>query len=167
MSSTSTAKFPSAAFWLDLAYSHQVVLVRSPRATLRDPASRCSAAATIASQPDGVAHGTLAAAGQERVGHARAVGSDQHLRAVGNAGGRSGVLGQLRQREVQYGQVIGGGVAAGVAWAQDPGQGFTAGDIGAVQEHQQRVEPEAVLVGRGLALLLTVRGQQTRIHVHD
>ena len=44
--------------------------------------------------------------------------------------------------------MVGGGVGAGVAGAQQPGQGFPAGDLGAVQERQQRVMTEGLLPGR-------------------
>jgi hypothetical protein len=60
--------------------------------------------------------------------------------------------------------VILGGVGAGVALPQDPGQGL-AGAAAAVQVGQQRVEPEATLVGPGRALLWGVGVQQRAIHV--
>jgi len=76
------------------------------------------------------------------------------------------VLGQLSQGQVQHGQVVSGGVAAGVTRAQDSGQGFASGYVGAAEEDQQRVEPEAVLVGRGGVLLVKlaqVRGKVCKV----
>jgi len=124
----------------------------------------------IDGQADGVPDPALAAASQERAGRTGAVSPDQDLRTtlVLQAGrGRSGVLGQLLKGQVQDREVVSGGVAAGVTRAQDPGQGFASRNVGAVQEDQQRVEPEAVLVGRGRVLLVTVGGQQRRVHVQD
>jgi hypothetical protein len=60
--------------------------------------------------------------------------------------------------------VVDGGVGAGVARAQDPGQGL-AGAILAVEEAHQRVEPEAALVGAGGALLIGMRGDQRAVDV--
>ena len=54
----------------------------------------------------------------------------------------------------QHGDVIGGGVTAGVARPQQPGQGLPGGDVGAIQKHQQRVKAEGVLPGRGRVLLV-------------
>jgi hypothetical protein len=50
--------------------------------------------------------------------------------------------------------VIGCGVAAGIAGSQQPRQSFAGGDVGAVQKHQQRVEPERLLPGRGGVFLV-------------
>ena len=50
--------------------------------------------------------------------------------------------------------MVGGGVGAGVAGAQQPGQGFPAGDLGAVQKRQQRMEAERLLPGRQPRLLV-------------
>jgi hypothetical protein len=61
--------------------------------------------------------------------------------------------------------VILGGVGAGVARPQAPGQGLP-GAAAAVQVGNQRVEPEATLVGPGRALLWGVGVQQRAIHVH-
>jgi len=111
----------------------------------------------IQPQPDGVAHPSLPAGRHERVGGAGAVGADQHLGTTRNAGRGTGMLGELRQRQVERDEAISGGVAAGVPGAKDRGEGLPAGDVGAVQEHQQRVEPQTVLVGRGSAFLLCAR----------
>ncbi len=50
--------------------------------------------------------------------------------------------------------MITGGVGAGVTGAQQPGQSFPAGDLGAVQKRQQRVQAERFLPGRGRAVLV-------------
>ena len=50
--------------------------------------------------------------------------------------------------------MIGGGVTAGVACSQQPGQRFTAGDLGAVQKRQQRVVAVGLLPGCGRVLLV-------------
>ena len=60
---------------------------------------------------------------------------------------------QRLQRPPQHGDVVGGGVGAGVARSQQPGQRFPAGDLGAVQKHQQRVMAPGLLPGRGRFLL--------------
>ena len=61
---------------------------------------------------------------------------------------------QRLQRPLQHDDVVGGGIGAGVARAQQPGQRFAAGDLGAVQEHQQRVVTPRLLPGRGRLLLI-------------
>ena len=75
-------------------------------------------------------------------------------------------LGQPKQRHPQHGQMIGCGVGAGVAGPQDGSQRL-AGAIAAVQPAAQRVEPEALLVGRRRALLVGVRVDQGRVNVQD
>jgi len=50
--------------------------------------------------------------------------------------------------------VVGGGVGAGVARAQQPGQRFAASDLGAVQKRQQRVVTPRLLPGRGRLLFV-------------
>jgi hypothetical protein len=45
--------------------------------------------------------------------------------------------------------VVTGGVGARVAGAQQPGQGFPAGNLGAIQKRQQRMQAERFLPGRG------------------
>jgi hypothetical protein len=62
--------------------------------------------------------------------------------------------------------VIVGGVGAGVARPQDASQGL-AGAITTVQVGQQRVEPEAALVGPSRTLLWRVRLQQRAVHIDD
>ena len=56
--------------------------------------------------------------------------------------------GQRRQRLRQDDDVVTGGVGAGVAGAQQPGQGLPAGDLRAVQKRQQRMKTERLLPGR-------------------
>jgi hypothetical protein len=50
--------------------------------------------------------------------------------------------------------VVGGGVRSGIARSEQPGQRFAAGDLGAVQKHQQRVMTPGLLPGRGRVLLV-------------
>ncbi len=89
----------------------------------------------------------------------------QHPGRVRVATPGPGVGWQRGDRHVQHLDVIGGGVAAGVARAQQPGQRLATGDVRAVQVAQQRVEAEALLPGRRGVLLLRVRGQQARVEV--
>ena len=50
--------------------------------------------------------------------------------------------------------MVGGGIAAGVARSQQPGQRFPIGDLGTVQKRQQRVMAPGLLPGRGRAFLV-------------
>jgi hypothetical protein len=83
------------------------------------------------------------------MGGSGGVAAHQHLRClvvvgVGPPPRRQG--GQcLRQDD----DVVTGGIGAGVAGAQHPGQGFPAGDLRAVQKRQQRMKTEGLLPGRG------------------
>jgi hypothetical protein len=78
------------------------------------------------------------------------VAAHQHLRRIRTALIRVGTprRRQRRQRMVQDGDVVGGGVRPGAAAAQQSGQGFTPGDLGAVEEGQQRMVTEGLLPGR-------------------
>jgi hypothetical protein len=92
------------------------------------------------------------------MGGAAGVGADQQRLVAGE-------LGELRERQVDHLDVVGGAVGAGVARPEDPGQGL-AGAIAAVQEGDQRVETEAALVGPSRALLVGVGVQQRAVHIH-
>jgi hypothetical protein len=70
----------------------------------------------------------------------------------------------LRQRQVGDLGVVGGGVGAGVARPQQASERL-AGAVLAVQEGQQRVEPEAALVGAGGGLLVGMRLHQRAVDV--
>jgi len=124
--------------------------------------------ATIASWIDGQSDAVVDPAGsatsQDRMRRACAIGPDSPFGSIGDSRCGAAVL-AAAARLVQHDEVISGGVAAGVARPQDPGQGLTTGDVQAVQEDQQWVEPEAVLIGRGGALLLAVGGHQAGIDV--
>ncbi len=61
---------------------------------------------------------------------------------------------QLFQRLLQHGDVVGCGITPRVAGSQQPGQCFTTGDLGAVEEHQQRVMAPGLLPCRGRVLLV-------------
>jgi hypothetical protein len=93
------------------------------------------------------------------VGGAAGLGANQQRLLTCGAG-------QLGEGQVDDLDVVGGGVGAGVTRPQDAGQGF-AGAILAVQVGQQRVEPEAALVGPGRTLLWRVRLQQGAVHIND
>ncbi len=110
---------------------------------------------------DGVAEGKphprCAAGVGEVVGGPGGIAAHQHLRSVGivvAARVGSPWCGQRRQRLVQDDDVVTGGVGAGAAGAQQPGQGFPTGDFRAVQKRQQRMVPEGLLPGRGRFLLV-------------
>ena len=68
---------------------------------------------------------------------------------------------QLRQRLLQHGDVVGGGVRAGVAGPQHAGEMLA----GLVEEAVQRMEAEAALAVRPATLLLGVALQQLRVEV--
>ena len=74
-----------------------------------------------------------------------------------------GALGQLGEGELEQRHVVGGRVGAGVAGAQDPGQGLAARGLAA----EQRVEAEAALVGARGALLVGVRREQRGVDVEN
>jgi hypothetical protein len=76
------------------------------------------------------------------------------------------VLGQPEQGHRQHVQMIGCGVGAGVARSKNPCKGL-AGAIAAVQPAAKRMEPEALLVGTGRALLVGVGIDQGRVQVQD
>jgi len=90
----------------------------------------------------------------QRVGGAGAIGPDQD-RLVPPA------VRQLRERPLQHQQVVGGGVAAGVARAQQAGQGLA----GVVQPRTERVIAEAALDVALGAFLVRVRRHQRRVQV--
>jgi hypothetical protein len=74
---------------------------------------------------------------------------------------------QLPQRGADHRDVVGGGVRAGVAAAQQhrhrlPGPGLTV-----VDERGQRVMPEPALERRRREFLVRVRGHQGGINIHD
>src|SRR4051812_23373204 len=94
---------------------------------------------------------------QERFGAAGAVRADEDGGAVAVG------VGDLGQRLVEDGDVVGGGVGAGVTGSEDCGEGFA----GVVQEAQQRVVAEAALVGRRCLLFLGVAGDQGGVEVQD
>ncbi len=94
---------------------------------------------------------------QERFRSSGAVGADEDVGAVAVG------VGDLGQSRVQDGDVVRGGVGAGVARPQHTGQGLA----GVVQEAQHRVVAEAALVGGRCLLLLRVAGDQGGVDVQD
>jgi hypothetical protein len=95
----------------------------------------------------------------EGVGRAGGAGADQARLSAG-------WLGQRQQRHRQHVPVILGGIGGGIAGPQQRRQ-CLAGPIAAVQPSAKRVEPEALLVGAGRALLVGVGLDQGRVHVDD
>jgi hypothetical protein len=93
--------------------------------------------------------------GQEGLGTARAVGADEDRGAVAVG------VGDLGEGLVEDGDVVGGGVRAGVARSQETCQGLA----GVVQEAQHRVVAEAAFVGGGGLFLLGVAGDQGGVDV--
>jgi hypothetical protein len=88
------------------------------------------------------------------MGGAGGVGADQDLWCVRVIRPRAVVRWQRLECLAQHRDVIGGGVTAGVARPQQPGQGLPGGDVGTIQKHQQRVKAKGVLPGRGRVLLV-------------
>lgn len=83
------------------------------------------------------------------------VGAHQH-RPTSVIVGFAQVRGQLRQRGVEHLDVVSGGVGAGVARAQQPGQRLPGAARTVIGISQQRVEPE----GPGRGLFFRMRGDQ-------
>lgn len=98
------------------------------------------------------------------VGAAGGIGTDEHL-AAGTPPGT--VAGQLAQRIADEGDVVGGGVGAGVPRAQQEGEGFPAALSAVVDEGAQRVESVSALERRSRPLLVGVRSHQRGIHIDD
>jgi hypothetical protein len=73
-----------------------------------------------------------AAGGREPVGGARGIRADQDMWGFGVIGVGPIRRWQRRQRLIEHADVVGGGIAAGIPLAQQPGQRFPAGDVGAV-----------------------------------
>lgn len=94
---------------------------------------------------------------QERFRSAGTVRADEEGCAVAVG------VGDLGKCLVEDGDVVGGGVGAGVSRPQQAGQGFA----GVVQEAQQRVVAETAFVGRRCLLLLGVAGHQGGVEVQD
>ena len=101
---------------------------------------------------------------QELVRAPGAVGADQHLPP---GPGPAPVTGQLRQRGLDHGDVVGGGVRTGVALRSrnDSGSPVPVGAV--VDERPQRMEPEPAFERRRRLLLVRVRGNQRGVDVDD
>jgi len=85
------------------------------------------------------------------VGGSGGVAAHQHRRLIGvlaMVGVGPVARRQGRQGLSQDGDVVSGGVGAGAPGAQQPRQGLTPGDLGAVQKRQQRVVTVGFLPGR-------------------
>ena len=105
----------------------------------------------------------------ERMGRARRIGAGQNTRTgPGLDRGveqRAGVFWQRRDRQVQDGDVVRGGVRPSVPGTKQAGKCFASGEVGAVQEAQQRVESEGAFPSRGRVLLLAVRDGDRGVEV--
>jgi len=95
---------------------------------------------------------------------ARAVGADQDRSARPAAGQ---VSGQLRERGFEYGDVVGGGVGAGVSLTQHGRKRLAGAVLAMVEEGQQRMETETLLERRGCVLLVRVRRHESGVDVDD
>ena len=73
--------------------------------------------------------------------------------------------GDLRQRGVEHGEVIGCGVRAGPPRAQQLGHRLPAAAGAVIDEPEQRMEPEALLPGPTRLLLLRMRVQQGGVQI--
>ena len=91
------------------------------------------------------------------------IGPDQHP----FPGPRGGPARQLLERLPQDGDVVGGGVGAGVPGPQQEGEGLPGPITAVIDEHAQGVEPVALLERRLGVLLVRVRRHQRGVHVHD
>jgi hypothetical protein len=103
------------------------------------------------------AHVAIPTGGEEPFGAAGRVGPHDHV--TGDQvdivfgvvpGGDLG--GELDERSIQHGHVVGDGVGPGVAGTEQTGEGFT----GLIGKAEHRVEPEPAFVG-GSCLLLVLR----------
>jgi hypothetical protein len=114
--------------------------------------------------PDGELHALLGEVGGELLGCAGGVGAHQHGDAPVLVGGalRGGQLGECG---VEYDDVIGGGVRAGLARSQQLGDRFPTTVVTVIDEPEQRVEPESLLPRAGRVLLVGVRGDQGGVEI--
>jgi hypothetical protein len=101
---------------------------------------------------------------QQLVRAAGGVGAHQDLAA--GAGPRS-VPGQLAQRLAQHGDVVGGGVGAGVARAQQHRKRLTGAGRAVIDERPQWMVAKPALKRRRRALLVRVRRDQGGVDVDD
>jgi len=116
----------------------------------------------VEAQPDGEPQPSLAAVIGQRVRGAGAVGTDHDL------GLRGDLSRQRLESLVEHGDVIGGGVRAGVARAQHGRQRQPAGrPVGQVEVGQQRMKPEPALVGARRPVLVAVGADQRGVDVDD
>ena len=63
--------------------------------------------------------------------------------------------------------MVGGGIRSGVPRAQQPGEGFPAGDLRPVQVGEQRMKTVGLLPGLGRVGLLRMGDRDRRVHVDD
>ncbi len=105
-------------------------------------------------KPEGESDPTIAARLGEAMGGPGRVAAHHHRRSAVRAGLRAPIGGQRGQRLLEDADVVCGGVGAGIALAQQSGQGFPAADLWAVQKRQQRMVAEGLLPRRGGVLLV-------------
>jgi len=115
-------------------------------------------------EADGVGQAPPVHPPQHGVGAAGVVRADQHPPSGPGAGDMSG---QLGQRALDHGDVVGGGVGPGIARAQQDAQRLPGAFRAVVDERAQRVEPIPALERRTRVLLVRVSRDQRRVQVHD
>jgi hypothetical protein len=115
---------------------------------------------------DGELHPECVDVPGEGVGGPGGVGAHQH-RHLPVGVGFAQRSGELCQRVVEHGDVVGGGVAAGVATAQQTREGFPSAGVVVIEAAQQRVEAEGLLPSFGRVFLVGVGDDQGRVQVDD
>jgi hypothetical protein len=126
----------------------------------RQPAQQVPVDPDGHADPGRVLQSQRADVGQERLGAAAAVGAHQHPGADRR--------GQLRQRQVQHRDVVGGGVGVRASRAQHRRQRLSTAAVAVravVDERQQRVEAEGAFERGGGRLLLRVRDHDAAVDV--
>jgi len=77
------------------------------------------------------------------------------------------VHGNCANASADHADVIGGGVGPSISRPEQERQRFPGAPGAVVNEREQRVKPEASLVGRGGVFLLRVRPHQARVQIDD
>ena len=101
----------------------------------------------------------------ELLGGAGGVGAHQHRHPARGRRGRAAAAGIWASAASSTTHVVGGGVRAGLARAQQLGHRLPAAAGAVIDEPEQRVEPESLLPGPGRVLLVRVRGDQGGVQV--
>jgi hypothetical protein len=110
-------------------------------------------------EPDRVLQPQVGDPVQEHLRAGAGIGTNQHLPPL--------VLGELDERGVQGGEVIGAVPWRGLPGPQVDRKRFPGSVLTMVDERAHRREPVAALEGRLGAFLVRVRGHQRGVNVHD